>query len=324
MSELIGRWIPGFDPAAGLVVPLWAAGALAALIVVLCVLIFSRAGRDGLGGALSRVFLILIGAGVTWFVLDGSLKRDLAIERQALDARASELTARAIAPGSALACLDGAAGEQVEASCEKALFATPEATAAAVTYVAAQLALLADASDFAQRDPSYETTLARLRRGIEYDRFGFVAHVLAVREGCTPDQCRTFELLNDPARVTANLTERAYDFYVVRHSAAWPAIAGPPAPRLSSVPAAPQAGTTGRVPGPNVFFPSSASIPPVNIMNAEPQAAPQETTGTAVPAASAKPPAPPRRPPAAPQAKQQPVDLNAAPVRPSAPAPGAQ
>ena len=75
---------------------------------------------------------------------------------------AHELTARAIMPGSALACLDAMAGEAVESSCEKALFATPEATAAAVSYVGAQLSLLAAGHAQAHRlDPGRETMLAR-------------------------------------------------------------------------------------------------------------------------------------------------------------------
>ena len=60
---------------------------------------------------------------------------------------AFDLATRALAPGSALACLDTIAGETVENACEKALFASPEATAAAVSYVAAQLSLLAAGSD---------------------------------------------------------------------------------------------------------------------------------------------------------------------------------
>ena len=68
---------------------------------------------------------------------------ELAGERQALEARAFELVTRAMAPGSALACLDAVASSTFEEGCEKALFATPESTAAAVSYVAAQLSLLA-------------------------------------------------------------------------------------------------------------------------------------------------------------------------------------
>jgi hypothetical protein len=47
--------------------------------------------------------------------------------------------AGAIAPSSALSCLDEIAGEAVEGACEKAVFASPEAVAAGVKYVTAQL-----------------------------------------------------------------------------------------------------------------------------------------------------------------------------------------
>ena len=51
MSDSLGSWIPGLDPLTGtLTLPLWAAGALAALFVVFCVLAFSRAGREGMVG----------------------------------------------------------------------------------------------------------------------------------------------------------------------------------------------------------------------------------------------------------------------------------
>src|SRR6516165_5160018 len=45
---------------------------------------------------------------------------------------------------SALSCLDELAGEAVENACEKGVFASPEAVAAAVKYVTAQLALIED------------------------------------------------------------------------------------------------------------------------------------------------------------------------------------
>jgi hypothetical protein len=236
--------------------------------------------------------------------------------RQALDARALELAGRALAPGSALACLDASAGETVEAACEKALFATPEATAAAVSYVTAQLALLHDGAEFARRgDPTYAVNLTSLRQAAESDRYGIVAHVLALREGCVPDRCSAFALMNDPTRVSANLIERTYDAYVVRYAAAWPAISKPPG--SAAVLPSSAASIAGTAPG-ELFLPSADSIPPVNIMNAEPQISSQNSPAAGT--ANGKPPAPPRRP-AQPQASaiqpsapppRSPVDLNAA------------
>jgi hypothetical protein len=58
-------------------------------------------------------------------------------EHRTLDARKAALIAGSIAPGSALSCLEELAGEVVEAACEKAVFASPEAVAAGVKYVSA-------------------------------------------------------------------------------------------------------------------------------------------------------------------------------------------
>lgn len=301
MSDLLGR-VPTFDEMSAMVpLPLWAAGGVAVFLIVFAVLVLSRAGRSSLAGALSRLALLAIGAGVAWFVLDVPFERDLAAQRRAFDARATELTGRALSPGSALACLDGAAGDLVEAACEKALFASPEATAAAVSYVAAQLAFLADATDYARRDRGYDAALVNLRRAVETDRFGIVAHVLMVRDGCTPSQCAFFVLLRDASRVSANMSERAYDGYIGRHAAAWPSVTAPVAALAPALPAAvsqaPVSTSTSRPPGANVFFPSSASIPPVSIMNAEP-ALPAASADPAVapPALPGKPAQPPRRP----------------------------
>jgi hypothetical protein len=298
MSDLLGR-VSGFDPVSSLLaLPMWAAGTLAAVAFVCCLFAFRRASYEGMTGTVARVALVLIGAGVAWVLVGASPTRDGSADRRALDARVTELTARAIAPGSALACLDAAAGAAVEGACEKALFATPEATAAAVSYVSAQLALLADASDYAQRDATYAPLVAQLRRAAETDRFGIVAHVLAAREGCSAEQCDAYALLNDTTRVSANITERTYESYVERHVAGWPAASirpmastTPPAGAMTASNAAP--GLPTRPPGPNVFFPSADSIPPVTIMNPEPPApapaatpapaARQTTTGSGAP-----------------------------------------
>jgi len=330
MSDLIGRWIPGLDPLTGtLALPLWAAGALAALFVVFCALAFSRAGRDGAIGSVARIALVLVGAVLTWFFLDGTTKQDNAGERRALEARAGALATRATMPGSPLACLDAMAGDAVESSCERTLFATPEAMAAAVSYAAAQIGLFTDVSAFVNRGNSgMAPLLASLRRAIETDRYGLVAHVLATRDGCTADRCPALALMSDASRVINNLSQSTYDLHVARYSAVWPVPATGPAPNAPPVAAIPGmpgaqpalAGTSTLVPPgtprPDLFFPSSDSIPPVNIMTAEPAAQP-ESTGSTPPART-----PPRRPQTAPQPKQAqpkqaPIDLNAAGAPPA-------
>jgi hypothetical protein len=302
MSDHLGRWIPWLDPSSGnLALPLWAAGAIAALIVVFLILAFNRAGSDGMIGSLSRVSLMLVGAAMTWVFLQGTSRQDTAAERRSLETRISQLAMRATMPGSPLACLDAMAGDAVEGACERALFATPEAMASAVSYVAAQWNLFADVADFVQRgNAQLQTELEGMRRAIEADRFGLVAHVLTARDGCTPQVCPNVTMLQDGRRVTNNITQHTYEFYVGRHSTVWPAAA--PGPTANAAPSAIPGLASGlpsttsayatppRIPGPDVFFPSSDSIPPVNILTSEPAGAP-ESTGTT----RARTP-PPRRP----------------------------
>jgi hypothetical protein len=214
-------------------------------------------------------------------------------------------------------------GDVVESACEKAVFQSPEATAGALSYVAAQLTLLADFTVYARKagsDPPL--ALGNLRRSIEGDRFGLVARVLSVRDGCTPGNCPAFALLTDPGRVAVNLAGRSYELYVERHAAAWPA--GAKSPVVAATGAATNAGEgdaqppAASTPRSGLFFPSAASIPPVTIMNAEPQL-PPETTNSTPPSAPKQAPA--RRPAQAggapansgtAQPSRPPIDLNAA------------
>ena len=282
---------------AGSSLPLWAAGLLAALVIIAGMVAFVRNGVDGVSASLMQGAVVLMVALAGWWAIDHFARRDFLAERQALDARAFELTARAMAPGSALACLDAMAGDVVEDACEKALFASPEAAAAAVSYVAAQLSLLASAGDHARR-AGPGSGLMQLRHALEADAFGVVAQVLAARDGCTPAQCGAFALLQDTRRISTNLAERPFEARLKQHAAAWPASGGRP---VASAPAAapqPTAAAGPRVPN-NLYFPSASSIPPVNIMTAEPAAPPppHDTTGAAADPSARKPGAAPARQP---------------------------
>ena len=109
----------------------------------------------------------------------------------------------------------------VENACEKPLFASPEAVAAAVAYVDARFSLLAASAALAERDPGYRPAFERLRRGLEADRYGLVAHVLMTR-GCNGADCAELRLLRDPARVVANMKARAFEAALGVHALAWP------------------------------------------------------------------------------------------------------
>ncbi|MSO68559.1 MAG: hypothetical protein EXQ82_12380 [Pseudolabrys sp.] len=253
----------------------------------------------------------VIGAGalVVLTVLDHLTLDRRAAERRALLQRNAELNIGAIAPGSALACLDGVAGEAVENACERRVFNDPHSAAAAVAYTAARLALLADVHAFAQiGDASLIDAFAATRRAIELDRYGIAAHVLAVRDGCTAAQCAAFGLLRDSATLKANLMAQAFDTYVARYASAWNRpesekqvpVASAPAP--APVASAPQPPPSGQPVSNKYDFPSAASIPPVSIMNAEPPLPKEPAPNAAAPSATedsapaAKLPVPPKRP----------------------------
>jgi hypothetical protein len=206
--------MPGGDAAAGtLAVPIWLAGAAAAVFVVAILLAVKRAGGVALITSLFRVGLIATA------VLGASLYvQQRGSERRAFDDRKAVLIAGSIAPGSALSCLDELAGEAVEAACEKAVFASPEAVASAVKYVTAQLALFNDGTAYvAHGDAAYASELAPLRTAIELDRFGLVAQLLKERDGCTAERCDALTQLRDSTRVFGNLRERTFEQQVKKY-----------------------------------------------------------------------------------------------------------
>ncbi|HML12339.1 MAG TPA: hypothetical protein VK456_03480 [Xanthobacteraceae bacterium] len=292
--------LPGLDLFAPLTVPMWAAAAAAGLLVVLLLVALFRGGL----ATLIRVAFLLLAVAAAWVLFNWMQERDRIEARRALDQRLDELTARVLAPNSALGCLEPGLGDAVDNSCEKELFASPETVGAATALVAARWLLLARAVEYARRDdPRYEPRLDGLRRSLQGDRYGFLAQVLTTREGCTAARCDGLERLSDPTRVRANLAERTFETLVARNAVAW-------ANRTHAPTAA-----AGPVPGANVTFPSAASIPPVSIMSTEP--------GGAAPAAA---PAPPRR--AQPKAAPRPAAARPAPAPPAttgaAPAPDQQ
>lgn len=269
-------------------------------------------------GRLATPVAFVLAVGLAAFVIaDQMVAGRRAANERALIARSDELTARAVAPGSALACLDSAAGDATETACEAAVFASPQATAAAVAYIGARMALLAELKDM----PALASRLASTRRAVELDRFGIAAHVLSERDGCSAAQCAGFALVPDSSMLRSNLKARTFDQYVSRHAVNWnaaPASQAPP-PAVSQAPAipAPAAQTAVAEPRPvssKYDFPSAASIPPVSIMNAEP-ALPKEAAAAQAAAPGDKaapqpgrPPVPPRRP----QATNEPADITPA------------
>jgi hypothetical protein len=330
----------GVDPEmGGSVLRLWIAAGAAALLVAVCLAAFASLRASGAGGAARAGIVALsavLGAAIAWALLGNPIAaHDHSAERRALELRAQELTARTLAPGSALACLDAVAGESVDTACEKALFASPAAVAAATSYAIARLSLLSDMVAYGKHGGTdIDGLLQPLRRSLETDAFGFVAHALAVRDGCTSQNCKALDVLRDPSRVRDNLSGGTLERYLDRYLTAW---AQPP----ESAVAAPVADATNTAqpgaPGQprkvvvNIDFPTAASIPAVSIMNPEPGTKPSPSAaaaaGNAGPPAQAAQAAPPAKKPrkqaAAPPAAAPPPNA-AANAAPAANAPDGQ
>jgi hypothetical protein len=270
--------VPGVDTLTGaFALSLFAAGVALAALVVFAAFAFRHAGQSGMSGVLWRSVLVLVGAMLAWVLLDTASIREQSAERRAVEARAAELTARAIAPGSALACLDAVATPAIENACEAALFATPEMVAAAIAYIDARLSLLAAGTAIAARDRSYAPAVERLRRTLEADPFGLVAHVLTTR-GCHTADCTDLKLLHDNARILANMKSRSFNAHVEARAAAWrgeaPAVASTAPATTLSPGIRPSAAITDAAPAlppaSKQDYPSAASIPPISIMSPEP------------------------------------------------------
>jgi hypothetical protein len=243
---------------------LWLAVGSAVFLVSFYLLVYSLP-QHVISRGLRAAFVILgggLGAVMAWALLDSGPS---GTERRSLELRAEQLNAQALAPGSALACLDPLSGEAVEAACEKVMFASPANVAAATSFVADRFDLLAAMLAYGKRGAANVDDLAKpLRRTLEADRFGFLAHVLAVRDGCTGKDCKALALFSDSARLRANLSVQTFDRYVEHYAEIW-----------AKPPETPVAEVVLPTPQPphkmvNIDFPTAASIPAVSIMNPEP------------------------------------------------------
>src|SRR5216684_3322769 len=291
------------DAAAGtLTIPIWAAGAVSAIFLALVVLAIGRAGVAASINLLFRVAIVAIAVSAGWLYIQRIERQEQAAELRLLDERLAALLVRAVAPVSALSCLDELAGETVEAACEKAVFASPEAVSAAVAYVAAKLALLVDRNDYTRRaGPTSASELAPVLTALEVDRFGIVAHVLAQRHGCSAGKCDALTWFSDHNHVLANLRDRTFDGEVAKFAAIWNSASRVAIDGAAADP--PRSAPAPLTVSPRYDFPSSQSIPPVNIMVPEQPAPRSPPNGqSAAPPGDGNPrpaaaPVPPRRPP---------------------------
>jgi hypothetical protein len=282
--------------------PMWLTLAAAGFFAVIVLITLLRAEKSVANGALTVITLLAVGIALA------ATTRGFGLSSTGTAEDGASLTTTASIP--ALACVDDLAGEAVLTACEKAVFGSPEATAAALSYAARQITRLMAFGDVVSANKNMTPSLEALRRAVEHDRYGLMAQVLVVRDHCTPSDCAAFKSLAELSRIAANIEERTYEGIVARYSALWNA----PVTAASAV-----AGVAPLIPGvptgkpTNAEFPSASSTPPVSIMTAEPSTSStsrQGATAAATLASSPKPAAPVS--PAVAAAKKQPAAPKAA------------
>jgi hypothetical protein len=249
---------------------LWvAAGSAALLVAFIAVAVRTRARTSTTLRVGLIVLAALAGATFSWAFLAGGERGDA---RADLEMRARALRYQALAPGSPLACLDGLAGESIEVACEREIFASPASLATTISYTAARLALLSDIVAYGSRyAANVDDILLPLRRSLEVDRFGILAHVLATRDGCTSENCKELALFGDSRRLRANLADATLPRFLEHYLLVWSK--PPDAAVADAKPAQPTAlaQAPAQAPHPvNIDFPTAASIPAISIMNPEP------------------------------------------------------
>lgn len=299
--------------------PMWMTLAAAGFFGLILLITLLRAEKSVANGALTVITLLsMVIAGAATVRVYGSPGPDAPTEARA------QSTVMASLP--ALSCLDDLAGDAVAIGCEKALFGSPDAAAAAVSYTAARIDRLTALGDAATAEKSLTADMKVLRKALEHDRYGLVAQVLVVRDGCTRFDCAAFRSLTDQQQVAANMDSHLYDTLVARYAPTWNAPAAMPA--TAALAGLPSSMPTGKPT--NAEFPSASSTPPVSIMNPEPTAttrqaapanvapaphAPAATSAQAAAPAAKKPPAP-----KAARAPAAPVPLAPPPASAAAPA----
>ncbi|SRR6266700_3442549 len=284
---------------------MWVALAAAGFFGLVVLITLLRADKSLANGALTIIALMSVGFAVATIIGgNGPVGRNSPAETHSGPAQGTSLPA--------LACVDDLAGDTVLSACEKALFGSAETAAAAVSYAAAQLERLTTYGDAAAVSRNLTPDLAALRRAVERDRYGLVAHVLVENYGCTPSDCPAFRLFTNRRQVVSNMEARSFDGVITRYAASWntptPAPAAPagPAVAIFGTSAATPPGPTAPTGKPtNAEFPTAASTPPVSIMNPEPGTAPAAPPRSAPAAAAASPSAAPAAPP--PPAKKPPA-----------------
>ena len=304
--------------------PMWLTLGAAGFFALIVLITLLRAEKSVANGALTVITLLAIGVAVV-----SNLRGHEPVVRSVATETRSAPVAMFNLP--ALACIEDLSGDAVGQACEKVLFGSAESTAAAVSYASSMLSRLTALGDAAVAQKTMGPEMQAMRRAIEHDRYGLIAHVLLARDRCQPTACPAYRSLTDNHQIITNMDEHTFDNLVARYAAFWNA---PSAAAGSPLAMLPPSMPTGRPT--KAEFPSAANTPPVSIMSPEPGTGAKplaaEAAVPARPAQAAAPSGPPQSiiPPSSPPppaAKKQAAKRGAAPpptpLSPAAQAPAA-
>src|SRR3954467_3312898 len=194
--------------------PMWLTLAAAGFFAVILLLTLARAERSVANGALTVITLLAIGVAVAATI------RGFGSDA-AGTARGAQPPQSVTAALPAMSCIDDLAGETALSACEKALFGSADAAAAAVSYAAARLTQLTSFGDVASANKNMTPELATLRRSVERDRYGLMAYVLSARDRCQPAQCAAYRSLTDHNQIAANMEGGFYGGLILRYAVSW-------------------------------------------------------------------------------------------------------
>jgi len=292
---------------------MWLTLAAAAFFGLVLFVTLLRAEKSVANGALTVITLLAIGVAVASTIQTSGSGSAGGASTFATSAPPPSPVVNPALP--ALSCVDDLAGETVLTACEKVLFGSAESTAAAVSYAAARLTRLTSFGDVATANENMTPDLAALRRSVESDRYGLIAHVLLMRDHCTPAECPAFSSLTDHSRIVANMDQQVYDGLISRYAPTWNAqvTTGGTMGAFAALPSSAPPGHPV-----HIDFPSASSTPAVSIMNPEPgsgAAAPSNSRGEK-PAASvaASPPPSEKAKKAAPKPRRAAEPIQFAPA----------
>ncbi|MBX3520588.1 MAG: hypothetical protein KF835_11295 [Xanthobacteraceae bacterium] len=221
--------------------PGWAVAAGGFGVVLLLILLFRPRGDSGVA-VLAQLAVVAIIGGTAYFGLKQYEDNSRLGERRAIEERAETLLTQVNQSDSVFGCLNATATDLDEA-CEKIIFAKPERIASAVSLTANRIALLYDATVYSTRDPVFLDRFDHLRKSLEADPYGLVAHVLATEHKCIPDSCTRYRILKDVEKVKANLVSGKFDGMLAKYKESWVEVR--PGLNISEMPAMPPVNSIG-------------------------------------------------------------------------------